>query len=135
MDKATILKSYKQHLGDQYAVARDLGITALQVYETIRQMEHTPEDGVRFVVCVKPRPENLGRPEIRKNIISVRHRDEAGWPVEDRDAIELNRTLCDEGYVDLAQGFDGGWVIQYAFKRRRREKNRRVWLTVPRTYS
>lgn len=131
-DRSTILKSYTAHSGDQYAVAREHNITPHVVMEHVRAVEHRPTDGLHFIVPVRPRPTRPpGRDRLHRNILSVRHRDEPGWPVENRADIERARREYDAGYIELAQGRDGPWVIQYAFNRLRRARGRQPWLIPP----
>jgi hypothetical protein len=124
-----IIERYTAHSGDHYAVGREMGITPHDVMKVVRGAEHTPIDGIHFVVPVRPRPTAPGRTELRSRIISIRHQDEAGWPVEDRSKIERARDMFDRGMVELAQARVGGWVIQYAFPRTRKARNRAPWFT------
>lgn len=129
MDTSTVCESYTRNSGDPYTAGRELCLTPTAVMDVIRSVEHRPIDGLAFIVPTRPRPRQVGRPQLARNIISIRHRDECGWPVQDRAAIELARKAYDAGMSELAQGRDGPWVIQYAFRRRRRDVKREIWFS------
>lgn len=62
-----------------------------------------------------------GRFELRDFIVT---RKNAGseWSLEDRPKIEAIREAYDQGFIEMAQGRDGNFVIQYAFPRSKRAK-------------
>lgn len=122
-----ILTSYTQHSGDPYSVARELGLTPANVMDHVRSVESRPIDGIHFVVPTRERPafENKGR----LRVVSVRHRDDAGWPVQDRRAIERAREQYDAGLIEMVQGRQSPWVIQYAATRRRPNPKREPWFS------
>jgi len=62
-----------------------------------------------------------GRPELRDFIVT-RKLAAGDWPSEDRATIEKLREQYDEGLVELAQGRDGNFVIQYVFYRSKKAK-------------
>lgn len=119
MDHSSILTRYTASSGDHYAVARETGISPHDVMKIVRAAEYHPADGLQFIVPTRPRPALPGRAELRRKIISIRHQDEPGWPVEDRAVIEQARSRYEAGLVEMAQARVGGWVIQYVFPRER----------------
>lgn len=64
----------------------------------------------------------LGRPELQKYIVAVRHVCDPDWP----DTPELRKAKADydAGLVEMAQGRDGDWFIQYSIPRKRPVKDR-----------
>ena len=55
-----------------------------------------------------------GRVELHPFIISRRHIKASKWPSEDYQRLHEHRKLHDEGKVNMCQGRDGEWIIQYA---------------------
>lgn len=58
----------------------------------------------------------LGRPELRPYIIS-RRLVTTYWPAADRVIFEKHHQLYDLGFVEMCQGRDGDWIIQYSIPR------------------
>lgn len=54
-----------------------------------------------------------GKENLRCYVISRRNIN-ALWPREDKEVLDHNRKLHDQGKVTMCQGRDGSWVIQYA---------------------
>ena len=57
--------------------------------------------------------EGWGRVNLQQHIIS-RRRIGSAWPRADKEALDHNRGLHDQGRVTMCQGRDGDHVIQYA---------------------
>lgn len=125
-----ILEAFRHSPGDVSGAARRLGITPSLLLMEVRKHEHRPENGVQYMIPMIPAPRDVGRPSLRKHIISVRHRMTPGWPVQDRQVIEQARLGYDNGSVDMFQASDGPWLIQYARSRRKQDIHRRPWFSV-----
>lgn len=90
---------------------------------------------VRFIYNEIPQPGSVftthsddgwGRSELRDFIVT-RKLAYQEWPEEDRETIEGLRERYDNGEIELAQGRDGNFVIQYAFPRSKTAKRREPW--------
>lgn len=129
MQMNQILEAFEKHPGDLFAAAKELSISPTVLLQKIRAMEHRPDNGVNYIICTTPPPKELGRAPLRRFIISVRHRNNPGWPLQDREAIERAREGYDRGLVDMYQGAEGPWIIQYARNRSRKDYRRQPWFT------
>lgn len=83
---------------------------------------------VRYIMNELPNPvtsftvhseDGWGREDIRDFIVT---RKIAGndWSQEDRKLMEDQRALYDEGVVELTQGRDGDFIIQYSIPRKKK---------------
>jgi hypothetical protein len=90
---------------------------------------------VRFVHNEIPQPgstftthseDGWGRKELRDFIVTrkLAHQE---WAEEDKHTIENLRERYDAGEIELAQGRDGNFVIQYAFVRSKKAKRETAW--------
>lgn len=73
----------------------------------------TPSGTSNFTVLSE---DGWGRHELRDFIIS-RKQAGAEWPKEDELVLETHKEAYDDGLVELAQGRDGNFIIQYSFPR------------------
>lgn len=119
--KTEIQQAYRRHGGNIHAVARELGISLTECRSAFPQ---TPVV-VRAFPDDTPRPSldarghlAVGRERLRPHIVSVRHAY-AGWPEDDRQALQQARQRYDAGTHIMIQGRDGQWIIQYLLKRRK----------------
>lgn len=55
-----------------------------------------------------------GRLELQPFIVSRRRVFDPNWPIEDFQNLKDARRLHDQGRVNMCQGRDGQWIIQYA---------------------
>lgn len=104
-------KAYEECGGDLTKLAGRLGISLDALTE-------------QFAPYPPPRrrrpPADLGQPNLRKYIVSVRHSGNPQWPKEDEAKIEKARSDWEAGMVEMCQGRDRGWVIQYSIPRKKR---------------
>lgn len=124
-----LLDSFKKHRGNPYAVATELSLTPSQAMARLRALEVRPDFGVQYEVYLIDPPKDLGRESLRPFIVSARHSLTTGWPLADRDAIERARSDYDAGLIEMFQGRDGPWYIQYAKPRRHRDSRRAPWFS------
>lgn len=78
----------------------------------------TPSGVSKFTVLSD---DGWGRKEIRDFIVT-RKQATGDWPKEDAALIQRHRDAYDDGTVEMAQGRDGNFVIQYSFPRNRAVK-------------
>jgi len=105
---------YDRHNGDLAKTADELGISYNDFLAKYGQEVGSISTNV---VRTKSPPKELGRPELRKYILSVRHSDNPQWPVADKDKLASARLKHDAGTHEMCQGRDGKWIIQYLILR------------------
>lgn len=90
---------------------------------------------VRFVFNEIPQPgssftthseDGWGRKELRDFIVA-RKLAYQEWPEEYSKMFEKLREQYDEGDIEMAQGRDGNFVIQYVFPRSKKAKRDNAW--------
>jgi len=116
IDDETAKQLFDAHGGDMDAIARAMGRLPGEFDEIEPDVPCEPV----YVAESRTRPEKLGRPSLRKHILSVRHAFEPGWPRADKERIERARKSYDAGWSEMFQARDGNWVIQYCVRRRKR---------------
>lgn len=60
-----------------------------------------------------------GRPEMQRHIISRRRASAFHWPTHHSELLIDHKRLHDQGRVNMCQGRDGDWIIQYAVSNHR----------------
>lgn len=94
-----------------------------------------PASLVRYIYNELPQPGSVftthsedgwGRPELRDFIVT-RKLAHSEWADEDKVVFERLRDRYDAGEIELAQGRDGNFVIQYAFVRSKNAKRETAW--------
>lgn len=125
-----IVEAFARHPGDIYMASRSLGVPPTVLMNRIRQLEERPEKGSYYIIQTYPAPRDVGRLSLRRHIVSVRRRGDPGWPLQDKQALEKARRDYDAGLVDMFQGHEGRWVIQYAKRRKKPDANRRPYFSV-----
>lgn len=118
---------YEKHGGDLEAVASELGLNSADLDAFLPDVPAEP----LFISETRVRPENLGRASMRPFLISVRHIYEPGWPRADKEKLEQARRDYDAGLVELIQGRDGNWILQYRVWRKQKARAR-SWFTAER---
>ena len=124
--KSWAREEYLRNGGDMSRVARDLGLNyadlkaffapAPAVYRPILGSGATvPKDERGRIV--------LGREEMRDYIISARH-VYYPWPEEHEGRLAAARAAYDAGKMEMCQGRDGPYIIQYAIPRAKPTKPR-----------
>lgn len=99
---------YDEAGGDMRVVAQRLGVP----YETLVQPEESP------VVRRRYPPSQVGNPDLKDRIVSIRHADNPHWPTEDADKITLAKLRYEAGTHEMCQGRDKDWFILYSIPRK-----------------
>ena len=63
-----------------------------------------------------------GRPELRDFIVTRKQASSSEWDKADEALIQQTRDRYDAGEIEMAQGRDSNFIIQYAFPRSRMAK-------------
>lgn len=82
----------------------------------VQEQQHLCET---FLDKIWQRPAGLGKPKLRRFIVSSRHLYERGWPVGDQAGISEARRKYDNGTHELATGREGNFLVLYCIPRRR----------------
>lgn len=94
-----------------------------------------PASLVRFIYNEIPQPgsaftthsnDGWGRPELRDFVV-CRKLAGTDWTTEDQALMAPLRDQYDDGLIELAQGRDGDFIIQYAFRRSKPVKRENKW--------
>jgi len=72
-------------------------------------------------------PADLGQPNLRRYITSVRHCDNPVWPLADLSKIEAGRVKYEAGTHEIAQGRDRDWFVLYLIPRSTRAGARKYF--------
>lgn len=90
---------------------------------------------VRFIINETPNPnteftklseDGWGRPALRRFILTRKPVGES-WPKADEENLQKHRELYDAGLVEMCQGRDGDFIIQYSMPRRKPASRRHPW--------
>lgn len=99
---------------------------------------------VRFISNEMPQPSGVflavsedgwGREELRPYIVARKRALSDSWDAEDEAALQKARDNYDAGIVEMAQGRDGIFIIQYAFPRRKHIKRDMPWFKLEEEFS
>ena len=105
-----LAKIYAECNNDIARVADRLGLDVSLLSQSITPPTPIP-------LQYRQRPENLGRPEMRKYLVSARPAT-GEWPIADRDIINQSRELYKLGTHEMCQGRDRDWIILYLIPRK-----------------
>lgn len=114
------------------AVIRD-GLAKGQSHEDISRRARVSEYIVRdfeilFLKKWNVSDDGYGRVALRPFILCKRHVD-GSWSRDDHAKLMEARRKYDAGLIDMAQGRDRYWIIQYVFPRRVVDKSRRQYFS------
>jgi hypothetical protein len=120
--KTMILEEMGRANADVHRVSRQYGIPV----RIIRQLTGIARPTATF----QERHGGFGRPELQQYIVS-RTRVLRPWPDADAAALGCARVLYDAGIVEMCQGRDGDWIIQYSIPRLRQALKREPYFSAP----
>lgn len=123
--KDQLVDIYNRNGGDFEKVAAELGISYsdfVKDYGMDMLPPPTPTPARR-----RQPPADLGKPELRKFMVSQRHCEHPTWPKEHLGAIIRARRQYELGTHEMTTGRDRDWFILYSIPRKDRTGTRKFF--------